>query len=139
MPDGTITMTLDCGAHPLDQQEHPILYTAFPAGTLPPLEEGANVGSIVPVFYLDFWEISPQTVSAIRWPASYIGDAQSHTTDFEEVIVEFEEDMIILMPLGDGDYVYEISADWGEAGGASYTFRTLPQIRGEQEDKLTGI
>lgn len=51
--------------------------------------------------------------------------------DFEEVIVEFEEDMINLMPLGDGDYVYEISADWGEVGGASYTFRILPQIRGE--------
>ena len=40
-------------------------------------------------------------------------------------------------PLGDGDYVYEISADWGEVGGASYTFRTLPQIWGEQEANQT--
>ncbi|MDE5589084.1 MAG: hypothetical protein K2J60_08065 [Acetatifactor sp.] len=121
MPDGTTTAILACGAHPLDQQEHPILYTVFP------------------VFYLDFGEILPETVSAVRWPASYIGDAQGHSADFEEVIVEFEENMITLIPLGDGDYIYEISAAWGEVGEAGYTFRTLPQMRGEQTDISTGI
>ena len=121
MPDGTTTTILACGAHPLDQQEYPILYTAFP------------------VFYLDFGEISPETVSAVRWSAAYIGDAQSHAADFEEVIVEFEENMITLNPVGDGDYIYEISAAWGEVGEAGYTFRTLPQIQGEQTDISTGI
>ncbi|MDE6641142.1 MAG: hypothetical protein K2K63_11505 [Acetatifactor sp.] len=121
MPDGTTTTILACGAHPLDQQEHPILCTAFP------------------VLYLDFGEILPETVSAVRWPASYIGDAQGHSADFEEVEVEFEENMITLIPLGDGDYIYEISAAWGEVGEAGYTFRTLPQMQGEQTDISTGI
>ncbi len=138
LPDGTATTLNACGAHPLDQQEHPILYTAFPAGSLPPLEDGENLGLIVPVFYLDFGEILPETVSVIRWPASYIGNTQKHT-DFEEVIAEIEGDTITLMPLGDGDYVYEVSARWGDVGYAIYTFRTLPQIREEQKDELTGI
>lgn len=127
LPDGTATEVLACGAHPLDQQEHPIIYTAFPAGALSFSEDGGAVGSLVPVFYLDFGGISPETVSVIRWPASYIGDAQGHSTDFETVTTEFDGDTILLLPPGDGNYVYEVSAEWGNAGGASYTFRTLPQ------------
>ena len=119
--------------HPLDQQEYPILYTAFPAGTLPAPEAGENVGSIAPVFYLDFGEILPETVSVMRWPASRIGDAQTYSTDFEMVNTELEGDTFSLFPLGDGDYVYEVSANWGDVGGASYTFRTLPQIRGNTD------
>lgn len=132
LPDGTITELTACGAHPLDWQEHPILRTAFFAKTLPPVEEGTDIGAEVFALYLDFGGILPQTVSAIRWPVSYIGDAQSHSTDFEEVTVEVKRDMITLVPLDDGDHVYEISAAWGEAGGASYTFRT-------QKDEMTGI
>ena len=128
LSDGFTSTLIACGAHPLDWQEHPVLYTAFPAGTLSSLEEGTDIESMVPVFYLDFGEILPETVSAVRWPASYIGDAQSHSTDFEEVAVELKKDRITLVPLGDGDYVYEISAAWGEAGSASYTFRTLLQF-----------
>ncbi len=66
-----------------------------------------------------------------------IAEPQNDTT--EEVTAEMEGDTITLVPLGDGDYVYEVSAGWGEAGYASYTFRTLPQVRGEQKDELTGI
>lgn len=138
LPDGTATTLSACGAHPLDRQEHPILYTAFPAGSLPPLEDGEHPGCIVPIYDLDFGEFLPETVSAIRWPASYIGNTQ-RDTDFEEVIVEIEGDTITLMPLGDGDFVYAVSACWGEMGYASYTFRTLPQIREEQKDELNGI
>lgn len=138
LPDGTASSVNICGAHPLDQQEYPVLYTAFPAGSLPPVEDGATLGSILPVFYLDFGQILPETVSVVRWPASYIGSAQSYT-DFEEVIADMEEDPIILSPLGDGDYIYEVTAHWGEAGYASYTFRTLPQIRGEQTDVPAAI
>lgn len=133
LPDGTVSEFIACGAHPLDQQEYPILYTAFPAGTLPAPEAGENVGSIAPVFYLDFGEILPETVSVMRWPASRIGDAQTYSTDFEMVNTELEGDTFSLFPLGDGDYVYEVSANWGDVGGASYTFRTLPQIRGNTD------
>ena len=77
----------------------------------------------------------PETVSVIRWPASHIGDAQIHSTDFEIVTTELDGDIFCLLPLGDGDYVYEVSADWGDVGGASYTFRTLPQTRETQADK----
>ena len=97
------------------------------------LEAGENVGSIAPVFYLDFGEILPETVSVMRWPASRIGDAQTYSTDFEMVNTELEGDTFSLFPLGDGDYVYEVSANWGDVGGASYTFRTLPQIRGNTD------
>lgn len=128
LPDGTATTVIACGAHPLDWQDHPILYTAFPAGSLPPLEEGENVGSILPVFYLDFGEVLPETVSVIRWQASYIGDTEKYA-DFEEVMTQTEDGKIVLAPLGDGEFVYEISAHWGEVGDAGYTFRTLPQIR----------
>ena len=54
-------------------------------------------------------------------------------TDFEMVNTELEGDTFSLFPLGDGDYVYEVSANWGDVGGASYTFRTLPQIRGNTD------
>ena len=54
LPDGTVSEFIACGAHPLDQQEYPILYTAFPAGTLPAPEAGENVGSIAPVFWRNF-------------------------------------------------------------------------------------
>ena len=138
MPDGTTIMKLTCEAHPLDQKNYPILYTAFPAGMLLPIEE-ADFEAVVSVFYLDFGEILPETVSAVRWPATYIDDAQEHFADYEEVIIEFEENLITLIPLDDGDYIYEISAAWKEVGEAGYTFRTLPQIRGEQTYISTAI
>lgn len=132
-PDGTTASVEACGLHPLEQQDHPILYTAFPAGSLPSLEDGENLGAMVPIFYFDFGGILPETISAIRWPASYIGNVQNHT-DFENVMIEIEEDTIMLAPLGDGDYVYEVSAHWGEVGSARYVFRTLPQLRGTQKE-----
>lgn len=138
LPDDMTATICACGAHPLDNQEHPVLYTAFSAGSLPSLEDGADNGAIVPALYLDFGEILPESLSAVRWPASCIGSTQNYT-DFEEVTAEKEGDTITLLPLGDGDYVYEVTARWGEAGYASYTFRTLPQIRGEQTGVLTGI
>lgn len=55
-----------------------------------------------------------------------------NVSDFEKVATDMEGDTILLEPLGDGDYIYEISTQWGEMEGASYVFRTLPQIRGEQ-------
>lgn len=116
LPDGTATEMLACGAHPLDQQDHPILYTAFPAGSLPAPEEGTAIGSMPPVFYLDFGEIPPEIVSAVRWPAAYIGDAQSYSADFETVTAESDGSTIMLLPSGDGDYVYEVSAEWGNFG-----------------------
>ena len=135
LPNGTVGDVIACGAHPLDQQNHPILYTAFPGGTLPPSEDGENVSSIAPIFYLYFGEILPETVSVIRWPASHIGDAQIYSPDFEIVTTELDGDTFCLLPLGDGDCIYEVSADWGDVGGASYTFRTLPQTRETQADK----
>ena len=51
----------------------------------------------------------------------------------KKVNTELEGDTFSLFPLGDGDYVYEVSANWGDVGGASYTFRTLPQIRGNTD------
>lgn len=35
-----------------------------------------------------------------------------------------------LLSLGDGEFVYEVQADWGEVGCADYVFMTLPQLRG---------
>lgn len=131
LPDGTSSQVIACGLHPLDHQEYPILYTAFPDGTLPFLEEEGEIGSIVPVFQLDFGGILPESISAIRWPASCIGNT-GNVSDVEEVAADMEGDTILLEPLGDGDYIYEISAQWGEMGGGSYVFRTLPQIREEQ-------
>lgn len=134
LPDGTATEMLACGAHPLDPQEHPILYTAFPTGSLPAPKEGENIGFLLSVFYLDFGEVPPDTISVVRWPASCIGDTQSHAADFETVTAESDGGEITLLPPGDGDYVYEVSAEWGDFGGASYTFRTLPQLRQDQEN-----
>ena len=138
LPDGETASVVACGPHPLDQQDHPIVYTAFPAGSLPSSENGEDLGAIAPIFYLDFGDISPETISAIRWPASYIGNTQNHT-DFENVTIEIEEGTIMLAPLGDGDYVYEVSARWGEVGSASYVFRTMSQLRENQEDELIEI
>lgn len=138
LPDGTATTLIACGAHPLDWQNHPILYTAFPAGSLSPSEDSMDLGAMLPAFYLDFGEIPPETVSAVRWSSSFIGNAQNHT-ESETVTVESEEGTITLLPMGDGDYIYEISAYWGETGSASYVFRTLPLVREEQEAESAEI
>ncbi len=129
LPDGTAGTVVACGLHPLDQQEHPLLYTAFPAGSLPPLEDGVLPGSMVPTYTLNFGAIPPETVTAVRWPASLIGDSEGKMSKAENVSVEMEADAITLMPFGDGDFVYEICAEWGDTGSAYYTFRTLPQVR----------
>ena len=112
LPDGETASVIACGLHPLDQQDHPIVYTAFPTGSLSSSENEEDLGAIAPTFYLDFGEISPETISAVRWPASYIGNTQNHT-DSENVTIEIEEGTIMLAPLGDGDYVYEVSTRWG--------------------------
>lgn len=121
-----------CGAHPLDEAgaaERTMLYTAFPAGSLPPLGEGENTPSLLPVFYLDFGEIPPETVTVRRWPSEYIGRASEFDGDSEEVEVD-SSDGFALLPFLDGKFVYEVNASWGEVGSASYVFSTLPQVRG---------
>lgn len=138
LSDETTTSSIACGVHPLEYPENPILYTAFPAGSLPPLEEGENVGTILPVFYLDFGEVLPETVSVTRYQSSYIGNSQNYA-DSEQVMTKTVDGKIALEPLGDGDFVYEVFANWGETRYAYYTFRTLPQLREENEDKLVGI
>ena len=131
LPDG-FGSVIACGAHPLDEAgaaEQTRLYTAFPAGTLPPLSGGEDTPSILPVFYLDFGEIPPEAVTARRWPSEYIGRTSEFTDDSEEVEVDSSDGFSIL-PVGDGEFVYEVNADWGEVGSAAYVFSTLPQIRG---------
>lgn len=123
-------VVIACGAHPLDEaQERTRLYTAFPAGTLPPLSGGEDTPSILPVFYLDFGEIPPETVTVRRWPSEYIGRAGEFDGDSEEVEVDCSDGFSIL-PAGDGEFVYAVSAAWGEVGSAAYVFSTLPQARG---------
>lgn len=129
-PDG-FGSVIACGMHPLDEAgaaERTRLYTAFPAGSLPPLGDGQDTPSILPVFYLDFGEIPPETVTVRRWPSEYIGRASEFDGDSEEVEVDSSDGFAIL-PLGDGEFVYEVDAAWGEVGSASYVFSTLPQIR----------
>lgn len=136
MPDGTMGSIVACGAGPLDDiSEPPVLYTAFPAGSLPPLNDGQDVGSIMPTYYLNFGEIPPETVTVRRWLASYVGDYENHYEDFEDVIAEYENGAFTLYPGGDGEFVYEIYAEWGEVGNAYYIFRTLPQVRGNAETR----
>lgn len=131
MPDGSMSSVIACGAHPLDEAgatERTRLYTAFPAGSLPPLGDGQDTPSILPVFYLDFGEIPPETVTARRWPSEYIGRASEFSGDSEEVEVDCSDGFAIL-PIGDGEFVYEVDAAWGEVGSAYYVFHTLPQVR----------
>lgn len=120
-----------CGMHPLDdpgESDYAILYTAFPPGSLPPLPDGQFRSSMMPVFFLDFGEVPPKTVTARRWPAEYVGSASEHYDDAEEVQVDMTEGF--LLPPGDGEFVYDVHADWGEVGSADYVFMTLPQVRG---------
>ncbi len=124
LPDGLMSSVIACGAHPLDERDYRILYTGFSA-TTPLSEDGGEAGSAVPVFYLAFDGPAPGAVSVIRWPADYIGDMQ-YSADFEKVKVELDGDTISLLPPGDGDYVYAVSARWGSVGRAEYTFRTVP-------------
>ena len=130
MPDGSMSSVIACGAHPLDEAgEGTTLYTAFPAGTLPPLGDGEDTPSLLPVFYLDFGEIPPETVTARRWPSEYIGRASEFDGESEEVEVD-SSDGFTLLPFLDGAFVYEVRAAWGEVGSANYVFSTLPQVRG---------
>ena len=133
LPNGSGGYVIACGAHPLDEAgaaERTRLYTAFPAGSLPPLGEGENTPSILPVFYLDFGEIPPETVTVRRWPSEYIGRAGEFDGGSEEVEVDTSDGFTIL-PFLDGEFVYEVHAAWSEVGSAHYVFSTLPQVRGE--------
>lgn len=130
MPDGTTRNTIACGAHPLDEvNERATLYTAFPAGSLPTLPDGQMPRAIYPVFYLNFGEIPPETVTVYRWPSIYIGHASEYASDGEDVTVDISDGFTIL-PTGDGEFVYEVHADWGEVGHADYVFNTVPQVKG---------
>lgn len=152
MPDGTGHDTIACGASPLDQgMEWPLLYTAFGPGTLPPPEEGELLSTILPVYYLEFGSVPPDTLTARRWSADYIGQDDAWDKA-EEVSVEWVEvwdtkgrvpygmeglvDMAwgcyALYPLGDGEFVYEVNAQWEDMGSAQYIFQTIPQVRGEE-------
>ena len=131
LDEDQMSTIIACGMHPLDDPGEPgyaILYTAFPPGSLPPLPDGQFRSSMMPVFFLDFGEVPPKTVTARRWPAEHVGSASEHYDDAEEVRVDTSEGF--LSPLGDGNFVYEIHADWGEVGSADYVFMTLPKIRG---------
>lgn len=130
-----MSSVIACGAHPLDSPGklgYATLYTAFPAGSLPPLEEGQLPELMPPVFYLDFGEIPPETITVKRWPASYVGNASEHYNDGENVTVD-SPDGFMLLPQGDGEFIYEIHADWDQMGSADYVFRTVPEVR---DDKL---
>ncbi|MCH5342251.1 MAG: hypothetical protein J1E01_12375 [Acetatifactor sp.] len=130
MPDGSMASTIACGAHPLDEvNQRATLYTAFPAGSLPALPEGQMPGMLLSVFCLDFGDVPPETVSVHRWPSTYIGHASEYAGDSEDVTVDMSDGFTIL-PLGDGEFVYEVHADWGEVGSADYVFNTVPQVRG---------
>lgn len=131
MPDGSMANTIACGAHPLDEiKQRATLYTAFSAGSLPTLSEDQMPGAMLPVFYLDFGDVPPETVTVLRWPSTYIGQASEYAGDSEDVTVDMSDGFTIL-PLGDGEFVYEVHADWGEVGYADYVFHTVPQVRGE--------
>lgn len=129
MPDGSMTSTIACGAHPLDEiNQRATLYTAFPAGSLSPLPDGQMPGSMLSVFYLDFGDVVPENVTVHRWPSTYIGLASEYADDSEDVTVDMSDGFTILPP-GDGEFVYEVHADWGEVGYADYVFNTVPQVR----------
>lgn len=128
-----MTTVIACGPHPLDSSEeldYAVLYTAFPVGSLPPLEEGQLPGFMLPVYFLDFGVIPPETVTVKRWPAAYVGHTSEHSDDSEQVTVD-SSDGFMLLPLGDGEFVYEVHADWGQVGSADYVFRTVPEVRAE--------
>lgn len=128
-----MSSVIACGAHPLDSPGEPgyaTLYTAFPAGSLPPLEEGQLPGMLLSIFYLDFGEIPPETVTVNRWPAAYVGHASEHFGDSEQVTVD-NSDGFMLLPQGDGEFIYEVHADWGLVGNVYYVFRTVPEVRNE--------
>ena len=147
MADGTARDTIACGASPLDEGvEWPLLYTAFGPGTFPPPKEGEFVSSIMPVYYLDFGAADPDTLTVRRWSVAAIGQGAGFD-EAEEVSVEWTDssegrvpygvvagliDMYgcyALYPLGDGEFVYEVNAVWGEVGSAQYVFQTIPQVR----------
>lgn len=131
LDEDQMVTTIACGMHPLDDpgdSGYAILYTAFAPGSLPPLPDGQFRSSMLPVFFLDFGEVPPKTVTARRWSAEYVGSASEHYDDAEEVRVDISEGF--LSPMGDGEFVYEVHADWGEVGSADYVFMTLPQVRG---------
>lgn len=120
-----------CGPHPLDSNlDYATLYTAFPAESLTPLDEEQQPEAMLPVLYLDFGEIPPETITVYRWTAAFVFNASEHYEDGESVAVD-SSDGFMLLPQEDGEFVYEIHADWGQVGHAYYCFLTMPEVRDE--------
>ncbi len=129
LPDGMESSRIACGVQPMQMESlDAVLYTAFPAGTLPPAAEGTSPGGLAPAFTLDFGNCPPDSVTAHRWKSEDLGRSDLNGLWSEEVPVDCS-DGFTLLPLGDGAFVYEISARWGNDNYCVYAFRTVPQVR----------
>lgn len=61
-------------------------------------------------------EVQPDTISVICWKSAYITSDDIRSAPFEEI----EPDGNIFIPKNDGEYVYRITAQWTDNGGAYY-------------------
>lgn len=133
LEDDIMSSVIACGPHPLDSPknlDYPTLYTSFPAESLTSLDEEQHPEAMFPVFNLDFGEIPPETITVYRWTAAFVFNASEHYEDGEPVAVD-SSDGFMLLPQEDGEFVYEIHADWGQVGHAYYCFLTMPEVRDE--------
>ena len=84
-------------------------------------------GFMIPIYTLNFDGFVPEAVIARRWPVEFVGNAAEKDSEYEELQVEVPTDgssdckMVVM---GTEDYVYEVVANFGEAGVARYAFST---------------
>ncbi len=115
----SVTLNAD-SSHPLVLKEHmpmlalvPTTYSSvYPLGAR--LQFGASPN-----------EFTPNTVSVRCWPAKCWGNSQAES---EKIPISFENGNIFIA-LKDGDYIYEVTANWNGTkstyGSVCYSFYTL--------------
>jgi len=121
--DGVWTGIEADSLHPLEAKEH-----MTPLNLLP-----STRSSVEPLrAYLE-WDVMPDLVTARCWSAEQWGhaSAQSETVSVDTIMLDsdIETSPIVSIELKDGNYVYEVSAEWSRfdtwRGSAHYSFYTI--------------
>ena len=115
-----VTLNAD-SSHPLSLKEHMPCIALVPTVT--------SYTYPIRAAHLQFGaspnKFSPDSISVRRWTAESWGDTEAES---ENVTIENENGNIYI-PLENGDYIYEISAEWNESraahGTVRYSFYTI--------------
>ena len=126
--DGTSTSEQSDSLHPLQAKDYMTYLSLFPS----------TLSSTDPLTVNLRWDYVPDEVTLRCWSADCWGQTEDYNKTSEEIPVktlmidsDVETDPVITAELKDGNYIYEVTAEWNSydkfSGTAHYSFYTITQ------------